>query len=95
MQLVHKDSGFATSARIGDGGVFTLSGVRVGVYNVGFTQPGTAAAENLDPDAAMKQIEAGTYEEPPVTLPEAFLDPLQSGITVEVKEGDSQSDLQL
>ena len=95
MVLIHKESGSATSAKVQADGTYTLTNVRVGEYMVGFSNSKTAASQEMDPDAAMKAIEDGSYKEPPPAFPPELSDPASSGHTLTVQEGDGRFDMQI
>jgi hypothetical protein len=85
MVLIHKASGSATSAKVQADGAYSLTNVRVGEYMVGFTNSKSSTAAQIDPDAAMRAIEDGTYRESPQVFPAELADPSSSGHTLTVQ----------
>ena len=94
LNFVNSENGAATSAQVQDGGTYTIPRIQVGKYNVGVSSQDSSSTEEVDPDAAMKQIEAGTYKEPKpkLQIPEKFTAPEESPLTVTVGVGDNTQD---
>lgn len=98
VQFQH-ESGYATSARIGAGGSYAITGARVGAYKVAVFPVGAKASsqQETDPDKLNQMIAAGTYEGDTASdeVPAKYQSVDTSGLTADVAEGDGTKDFQL
>jgi len=94
LNFLNTKNGVATSARVEDGGTYKVPRVQVGSYNVAVNSQGSNATEEVDPDAAMQQIESGSYETPDEKsqIPEKYTVPEQSPLTVTIEVGKNNKD---
>jgi len=96
--MVHKDKGLAASGTAGDDGSYSLKmrgedAILAGTYFVGATPP-TAEVSQEDYDKAMAAGEE--LPEPDYSaFPAKYLDPKNSGVTFDVKEGPNTFDLDM
>lgn len=97
ISFLNAENGAATSAQIFDGGNYAVQRAITGTYSVAFVPQGNMAAQPSDPDAYMKQIKEGNYQEPATDsiIPEKFRTPESSGLTVTVGAGENTHDFNL
>ncbi|MEY4179432.1 MAG: hypothetical protein RLY70_3006 [Planctomycetota bacterium] len=80
------------SATIDSSGAYKLSeGIPVGSYRVSIVPPATSQS----PEEAMKAAMSGKAMDATGGVPAKYLDPAQSGLTVDVKAGDNTANFEL
>lgn len=92
----HKETGATASSLTNDAGEYSFPALVVGNHTIGLIPPPTMTAE-MDPDAAMDAIAAGTYQapKPVVSIPPNVQVPESSPLSATVTEAGSTSDFAL
>jgi len=84
------DKGSGTATTDASGNYKTIGGIPVGSYRVLITPPSV----NISPEEAMKASMEGKAA-PESAIPAKYTDPSTSGLTAEVKAGDSEANFEL